>query len=484
MQPHLLPSVRRGSTPAAATAGTVRPPFSPTLAVHAGREDLAALGVHVPPLDWSTTYPLGDLDAAVESLDALAAGREPTASPVYARLHNPTVARFEHALAALEGASGAVAFASGMAALTAALLAARRRGGHVVAVRPLYGTSDHLLACNLLGLEVDFVAADGVAAALRPDTALVLVETPANPTCELVDIAEVVRQAGRVPGAGAPRGCAPEHRTATGSPSAAGGGVPVLVDNTFATPVLQRPLDHGATLVLHSATKALGGHGDVVGGVLACRDEGWLAAIRQVRLLTGGILHPLAGYLLHRGLQTLGLRVERASASASELARCLAEHPAVERVHYPGLAGGDPRGLLGRQLALPGGVLAFELAGGRAAAGRLLASLRLITPAVSLGAVDTLIQHPAGLTHRTMAPEARAAAGIGEGLLRLSVGLEDPADLWRDLANGLAAAAAPSARRAAAQRMRGTARKHQAAASSAATRSSTTPRRNMRGMST
>lgn len=382
-----------------------------TRAVHAGREDLAALGVHALPLDLSTTYPLPDPERGTAALDALVAGEAAAESPVYARLLNPTVARFERALAVLEGAETAVAFASGMAALTAVLLAARRDGGHIVATRPIYGTTDHLLDGGLLGLEVTWATPDAIADALRPDTALVVTESPANPTLALVDLAAVVAQAGRVP---------------------------VLVDSTFATPVLQRPLAHGAALVLHSATKFLGGHGDVVGGVVAC-DEAWARRLRQVRVLTGALLHPLAGYLLHRGLATLPLRVERAQATAAELARRLAAHPAVAAVHYPGLPGGDPQGLLGRQMDGPGALVAFEVAGGRAGAEAVLRSVRLVTPAVSLGSVDTLLQHPAGLTHRVVSPEGRRAGGIAEGLLRLSVGLEAVDDLWADLEAALAA---------------------------------------------
>jgi methionine-gamma-lyase len=398
---------------------TIRPDvsFSATDAVHAGREDLVALGVHALPLDLSTTYPVADLETAVASLDALVAGGEPLGNPVYARLHNPTVARFEAALARLEGASGAVAFASGMAALTAALLAMTQRpaaGGagrcrHAVVVRPLYGTSDHLLACGLLDIATSFVAAEDVAAAIRPDTGLVILETPANPTCRLVDVAAVVAQAGTVP---------------------------VLVDSTFATPVLQTPLALGATLVLHSATKFLGGHGDAVGGVVAASDDGWLAAMRQVRILTGGILHPLAGYLLHRGLQTLALRVRQAQASAQLLAARLSRHPAVRRVFYPGLADGDPLGLIGRQMSGPGALLAFEPVDERAA-GDVMAAVRLFTPAVSLGSTDSLIQQPAGLTHRAVPAATRAATGISDGLLRVSVGLEEAEDLWADLAQAI-----------------------------------------------
>jgi methionine-gamma-lyase len=389
-----------------------------TLSVHAGRQELRRLGVHAPPLDLSTTYPLADLETAAESLESMASGGEPLGNPVYARLYNPTVARFEAALAALEGAEAAVAYASGMAALTACLFAARRRGKHVVAIRPLYGGTDHLLSSGLLGLEVSWARPGGVREALRPDTSLVLLETPANPTLALVDIEAVAEQAGPVP---------------------------VLVDSTFATPVLQNPLRHGARLALHSATKFLGGHGDVVAGVVAT-DEGLASELRQVRVATGALLHPLAAYLLHRGLQTLPLRVRAAQRGATVLAHRLAAHPLVQAVHYPGLPGADPAGLLGRQMRGPGAMLSFEPAGGRASATRLMERLERITAAVSLGSADTLIQHPASLTHRVMDAHDREASGISEGLLRVSVGLEDPADLWRDLSQALEGACSTATR--------------------------------------
>lgn len=384
-----------------------------TRAVHLGREDLTELGVHVPPIDLSSTYPVSDLATGTASLEALASGEREAESPVYARLHNPTVARWERAVAALESGEDGIAFASGMAATTAVLLAARELGGHVVAVRPLYGGTDSLLSSGLTGTEVTFVAADEVAQAIRPDTALVVVETPANPTLALVDIASVVSQAG---------------------------DVAVMVDSTFATPILQRPLELGATLVLHSATKFLGGHGDVVAGIVVTGGE-WARRIRRVRVATGGILHPLAAYLLHRGLGTLPLRVERAQSTAQELATRLEEAPEVVRVHFPGLPGSDPAGLIGRQMSGPGSVLAFELEGGYAAAAACMEAMRLATPAVSLGSMDTLIQHPAGLTHHVVPQEVRRAAGISDGMLRLSVGLEDVEDLWDDLRVGLEAAA-------------------------------------------
>jgi cystathionine beta-lyase/cystathionine gamma-synthase len=384
-----------------------------TLAVHAGREDFGEMGVHAPPIDLSTTYPTGDLAAATASIDSLGKGGEPTGSFVYARFFNPTVARYEKALAALEGAEASVAFASGMAALTAVLLAAREKAkGHVVAVRPLYGGSDALLAGGLLGHEVTFTTPSGIASAIRPDTCLVVLETPGNPTLDLVDIAQAVKSAA---------------------------GVPVVVDSTFMTPVLQRPLEHGATLVLHSATKFLGGHGDVIAGVVAT-SEAWAVRLRKVRVSTGALLHPMAAFLLHRGLPTLPVRVKAAQDGARMIAERLARHPHVTKVHYPGLAGHDPQGLLGRQMAGPGSVLSFEVAGGFDAASAVLGGVQLMVSAVSLGSTDTLVQHPAGLTHRCMSDSAKASSGISASLLRLSVGLEDPEDLWRDLAQAIDAA--------------------------------------------
>lgn len=380
-----------------------------TTAVHAGRDDLTALGVHVPPIDLSTTAPLPDLEVGGASYDALAGGGVPFdgGSTVYQRVWNPTVARFEQALAAMEGAEAAVAFASGMAATTAAILAHTTTVGapHVVAVRPLYGGTDHLLATGLLGTEVTFCPVDEVAGAVRPDTGLIVVETPANPTLDLVDIGAVVRRAG---------------------------GVPVLVDNTFATPVLQNPLAHGAAMSLHSATKYLGGHGDVMAGVVAC-DENTAAALRRMRAITGGVLHPLAAYLLHRGLQTLPIRMRAQQESATAIATWLTAQPEVSEVFFPALEGNP---LIGTQQRGPGAMIAFRLRGGYAAAARVVQDTRLFTHAVSLGGVDSLIQHPAALTHRPVAADAKP----GEDILRLSIGLEHVDDLIADLDGALSAA--------------------------------------------
>jgi methionine-gamma-lyase len=379
-----------------------------TRAVHAGRQDLAGLGVHVPPIDFSTTNPLPDIEIGGACYEALATGGLPTpgGTHVYQRLWNPTTGRFEQALAELEHCEQAVAFASGMAAISACLLAAAAEGRrHVVAVRPLYGGTDHVLNTGLLGTDITWAEPADVAAALRPDTGLVIVETPGNPTLELLDLADLARQSG---------------------------DVPLLVDNTFATPILQQPADFGATLVVHSATKYLGGHGDVLAGVVAANAE-WAGKLRRVRAVTGGILHPLAAYLLHRGLQTLPLRVRHQSDSAQKLAEWLGAHPAIDRVYYPGLPECDPTQLVGRQMSGPGAVLAISVRGGYAAAARVAGACELITHAVSLGGVDTLIQHPASLTHRAVVAEAKPHASV----LRLSIGLEDVEDLRADLERAL-----------------------------------------------
>ena len=381
-----------------------------TVAVHSGMEGLREAGHHVPPIDLSTTFPLPDIESGGDAYEHLATGGDllPGQSAVYQRLWQPGVARFEDGLSALEESEGAVAFASGMAALSACLIATVVAGKpHIVALRPLYGGTDHVLETGLLGTTVTWVTVDEVAEAIRPETGLVILESPANPTLELVDIRRVVQDAS---------------------------GVPVLVDNTFATPVLQRPLELGATLSLHSATKYLGGHGDAMGGIVATNAD-WTSRLRQVRALTGGLLHPLAAYLLHRGLRTLPVRVRAQQETAGELARRLGAHPAIARVLYPGLPGQDPTGLIGTQSAGAGSLIALDL-GSYAAAARFTESCELITHAVSLGGIDSLVQHPASLTHRPVAAEAKPGAGI----VRLSIGLEHVDDLFADLTAALDAA--------------------------------------------
>jgi cystathionine gamma-synthase/methionine-gamma-lyase len=381
-----------------------------SIAVHAGMDGVTESGSHVPHIDFSTTNPLPSIEFGGDSYENLATGGDLAegASAVYQRLWQPGVARLEDALAALEGSERAVAFSTGMAALSACLISTVAAGKpHIVALRPIYGGTDHVLDTSLLGTEVTWVDQDHVAEAIRSDTGMVIFETPANPTLELVDIRHIVAQAGTVP---------------------------VMVDNTFATPVLQRPLEHGATLVLHSATKYIGGHGDVMGGLVATNME-WAKRLRGVRALTGGLLHPLAAYMLHRGLRTLPVRVRAHQSTAFELAKRLEGNPKIERVMYPGLAGQDPKGLIGQQMHGAGGLVTLDIKGGYLAAQRFVEACRLITHAVSLGGVDTLIQHPASLTHRPVASEAKPGAGI----VRLSIGLEHIDDLYEDIIGALEA---------------------------------------------
>ena len=359
----------------------------------------------------ATSARIDDLKGAAQSFAHLAQGHRPEGhNPIYGRLHNDTVAAFEEAMMSVEGGDDAVAFGSGMAAMTALLFAATQHGDHVVALRPLYGGSDHLLSDGLTGLKVKWVEAHEVAAAVNEDTALVLAETPANPTLDLVDIQSLAMAAG---------------------------DVPVVIDNTFATPVLQNPLELGATMVLHSATKYIGGHGDVIGGVVV-GDEEWMKQVRQIRIGTGGLLHPMAAYLLRRGLGTLPVRMEAAQTTARRLAIRLVEHEAVERVHFPEFPACDPKGLVGTQMRGPGAMVAIDV-GDADKASQVMESVQLMTPAVSLGSTDTLIQHPALLTHQLMDEEAKEDAGVSFGLLRISVGLEAVEDLWNDLDQALSA---------------------------------------------
>ena len=383
-----------------------------TLAVHAGREDLTELGVHAIPIDLSTTAPLPSITEGRDAYDLLASGQPlpKGMTTVYRRAWNPTVVRFEEAVAALEShgtdlhAEG-IAFASGMAATTAVILSRVASGKpHVVAVRPLYGGTDGLLASGLLGTQVSFVDIDQVASSITDQTGLVVIESPSNPTLDLVDIAAVVKAAGEVP---------------------------VMVDNTFASPVLQQPLKHGATFSVHSATKYLGGHGDAMGGIVVT-DPDHAAGIRPIRTITGGVLDPWTAYLLHRGLATLPIRMKAQSETALAVATWLTQQPQVSQVFYPGLDGCDPQGLVGRQMTGPGAMIGFELSGGFAAAEHFVAQMQLITHAVSLGGIDTLIEHPAALTHRIVEESAQPGARI----LRLSIGLESPQDLAADLARG------------------------------------------------
>ena len=379
-----------------------------TRAIHAGYDPADEHGALTPPLHLTSTFAFESAEAGG---DMFAGTRE---GHFYSRISNPTTDLLERRLASLEGAEAAVATASGMGAITATLWSLLRAGDEVITDQTLYGCTfaflrDGLTRFGVTVKQIDMTRPEALAAAVSDQTRIVYFETPANPNMRLVDIAAIARIA---------------H----------GAGARVVVDNTYATPCLTCPLALGADIVVHSATKYLGGHGDLVGGIAA----GGVEDMARVRLcgvkdMTGAVMSPFTAFLVLRGLKTLSLRMGRHSQSAQRVARWLEDHPAVEQVFYPGLQSFPQRDLAARQMASGGGMMAFELKGGHAAGVAMMNRLTLIRRAVSLGDAETLIQHPASMTHSPYTPEERAAAGIGEGMVRLSVGLEDVADLLADL---------------------------------------------------
>lgn len=381
-----------------------------TTAVHAGEPRLGQ-GPLDEPLCLSSAFGFADAEQAA------AAFRGESDAYIYGRWANPTVESLEAKLAALEGAEAAVATASGMAAIAGTFSALVERGGHVVAPRALYAETARLLRERLPRFGIDTTFVDGTsteafADALRPETRVLYVETPANPTLAITDL-------GAVAALGRAR------------------NLVTVADNTFATPACQRPLEHGIDVVVHSMTKGLCGHGDAIGGVVASnkamRDRIADVAVKG----NGSVLAPFNAFLIARGIRTLGLRTERSSASALTLARWLADRRGVRRVHYPGLLDHPGHALATRQMRRYGSLLAFELEGGLDAGRRVLDRVSLVRHAVSLGDVRSLITHPASTTASTMPEADRRAAGIDDGLLRLSVGIEDVEDLVADLDHAL-----------------------------------------------
>jgi cystathionine beta-lyase/cystathionine gamma-synthase len=345
----------------------------------------------------------------------------------YSRVSNPGVDELERALGDLEGAPPAVSFATGLAAETALFLAILKAGDHVVLGDCIYGGTTRLVQQVLapLGITHTFVNASDAAnveRAITERTRLVFIETPANPTLVLTDVAAVARV------------CRAK-------------GVKLAVDNTFLTPVILRPLDLGADIAVYSTTKHIEGHGVALGGAITSRDVAFLQRLRFVRKSTGAIQTPLNAWLTLRGLRTLPLRLREHSRSALRVAQWLEAQPGVARVHYPGLAGFAQRALAERQHATPagtfhGGVVSFELAGGVPAAHALLRSVRLCTLAEHIGSVESIVTHSATMTHADVPAQQRRAAGISDGLVRLSVGLEEVEDITADLARALQAALA------------------------------------------
>ncbi|SUX82788.1 cystathionine gamma-synthase [Citrobacter koseri] len=337
---------------------------------------------------------------------------------IYTRLGNPTTDALEKKLAVLERGEAALATASGISAITTTLLTLCEQGDHIVSASAIYGCTHAFLSHSIpkFGIDVSFVNAanpDEIREAIRPETKVVYIETPANPTLSLVDIETVAGIA---------------HQR----------GVLLVVDNTFMSPYCQQPLLQGADIVVHSVTKYINGHGDVIGGVIVGKQE-FIDQARFIGLkdITGGCMSPFNAWLTLRGVKTLGIRMERHCENALKIARFLESHPKITHVWYPGLPSHPQYELGRRQMSLPGGIISFEIAGGQEAGRRMINSVELCLLAVSLGDTETLIQHPASMTHSPVAPEERLKAGITDGLIRLSVGLEDPEDIINDLEHAI-----------------------------------------------
>jgi methionine-gamma-lyase len=382
-----------------------------TTAIHAGSLKHTIYGEVSVPIFQSSTFAF----ESVEDGAARFSGEKP--GYIYSRLDNPTVNALEEGLATLEGACGAVATATGMAAVSSVYLSFLSRGDHVVASNCLYGSSRVILETELVryGVETTFVDSSKLSEiekAMRGQTRMVFVETPMNPSMNLTDLA----------------GTAAIAKTH---------GALLAVDNTFASPYLQRPIEFGADIVIHSLTKFINGHADVIGGLVAARDKERYDRVKRVATLFGNTMDPHQAWLILRGLRTLPLRLQRAQENAEKLARFLEAHPKVAWVSYPGLSHHPQHELAKRQMDGFGAMLSFGVKDGLQGAVSLMNNVGLIGLAVSLGGVESLIEHPASMTHACIEPEKRREAGILDELVRLSVGCEDFEDLRNDLDQAL-----------------------------------------------
>ncbi|MGE5175604.1 MAG: trans-sulfuration enzyme family protein [Hyphomicrobiales bacterium] len=381
-----------------------------TKLVHAG-VDRDVFGAAVPPIYQTSTFAFQNAKEGADRFAGKADGY------IYTRIGNPTIDALENCVAELEEAAGAVATSSGMGAVLTAYMALLGQGSHVVSTAAVYGPSrglleDHLARFGVSATFVDTSDVRNIERAMRPETRVVYVETPANPSIALTDLEAAARVA--------------HARDAL-----------LVVDNTFASPYLQKPLLLGADVVLHSVTKFINGHADVVGGIVAAKDPALVRRLRSVMVATGCNMDPHQAFLVHRGIKTLALRLDRAQASAHRIAAWLEARPEVAWVRYLGLPSHPQHALALRQMGGPGAMISFELKGGSEAGERLMNRVRLATLAVSLGGVETLVEHPASMTHAGMAREERIKAGITDGLVRYSVGIEDPEDLIEDLRRAL-----------------------------------------------
>ncbi|HEX6850937.1 MAG TPA: PLP-dependent aspartate aminotransferase family protein, partial [Candidatus Polarisedimenticolaceae bacterium] len=381
-----------------------------TKLVHAGAPK-DAYGSAVTPIYQTSTFGFRNAQEGADRFAGKADGY------IYTRLGNPTIHALEACVAELEEGVGGVATSSGMGAVLTVYMALLDQGSHVVSTASVYGPSrglleDHFARFGVTATFVDTSDVRNVERALRPNTRFVYVETPSNPSMQVTDIAATAAAARKA-------GCL------------------LVVDNTFASPYLQRPLLLGADVALHSVTKFINGHADVVGGILVAKDPELLRRLRSVMIATGCNMDPHQAFLVHRGLKTLALRLDRAQASAQRIAAWLESRPDVAWVRYIGLPSHPQHELSKRQMSGFGAMISFELKGGFDAGERLMNRVRLATLAVSLGGVETLVEHPASMTHAKMAPAERLKAGITEGLVRYAVGIEEPEDLIEDLRQAL-----------------------------------------------
>lgn len=378
--------------------------------IHAGNYD-DVFGSATVPIYQTSTFAFNSAQNGADRF----AGKAP--GFIYTRLGNPTIDALERSMAELEGGAGAVATSSGMGAVSTIYMALLGQGAHVVGTASVYGPSRLLLERHFsrFGVEstwVDTTDLDNIGRAMRPTTKMVYAESPANPTMQVTDLAGAAEIA---------------HRR----------GALLVVDNTFASPYLQRPFELGADVVLHSVTKFLNGHADVVGGIIVAKTEPQWRDLRSLMIAMGCNMDPHQAFLVLRGLKTLAVRMERAQASALTIARWLEEQPQVAWVRYVGLPSHPQHELAMRQMRGPGAMIAFELKGGIEAGRAVMDHVRLATLAVSLGGVETLIEHPASMTHAGVSREHRLEAGLTDGLVRYSVGIENADDLIADLSQAM-----------------------------------------------
>ncbi len=383
-----------------------------TRAIHHGYNPQDYHGALNPPIFMSSTFGFKDSGHGTELFSGDAEGY------FYHRAGNPTVSVLENRLAELEGAEAGIATSSGMGAITAAFWTLLNSGDEIIADKTLYGCTFSVLQHHIgrFGVKTTFIDMsnpDELARAISGNTRIVYCETPANPNMRLVDIAAIAEICKQYDAS-------------------------FIVDNTYCTPYLQRPIELGADIVVHSATKYLGGHGDLLAGAVIANRE-MIDQIRSVGLteMNGAIISSLDAFLIMRGLKTLQLRMDRHSQTALKLAKLLQDHPAVDIVYYPGLVSSPFHQLASRQMSQYGGMIALELKGGIEAGRNFMDALQLVTSAVSLGDAETLVQHPASMTHAKYEPEEREKHGFTDGLIRISVGLEDYDDLATDMSDAL-----------------------------------------------